>query len=421
MKGRLGDRRSIRTAVGLLKSARRAGVSAVLGLVRLVLRLLPLKQDAILFESFPELGGSPRMVYEELRRRGFGKRYRLAWAVAADFEAPPGFDCIPWYGKVGPLARIRAEIALAKAKAIVDSNRYIPKLKKSTYRLFTRHGAALKNCDWYFDGLGRVDCCLTLSENMLDAERKLFRGHPPRLENLGFPVHDQLFERVDLHANGFWPRLTGHGARYAKIIGWMPTYRQHRMDGRHDAATPVFPCGVPLLRTWEDFSRLNEQLRQEDILVAIQMHHAQAANFPVERFSHIVMVDPALKREMGVSTPCLMQGFDALVTDYSGAYHEFILLDRPVAISVDDYDTYAQNPGFALDFFDWIKGEYLKTPEDLGRFVENVAHGRDAAREARRSSLRKIHDHVDDRSTQRVTDLLCAEAGLSAADGAETR
>lgn len=379
---------------------------------RIALKALPFRQDVILFESMPELGGSPRMIHDELRRRGLDKRYRLVWAVDAAFKAPEAFACLPFYGDLGLRAAIRREITLAKAKAIVDSNRFVHKLKKSTYRMFTWHGGILKNSGWYLAHLGEVDCCLGLSPNMHEAERKLFPGKIPRFVYLGYPANDPLFDPVDLYVRGFWQKLTGRPDRFAKIIGWMPTYRQHRIDLRLNPGTTVFPFGVPLLRTHADFSRLNNLLRQENTLLAIQMHHAQADNFPREPWSNIVIIDPAMKADMDISNACLMQGFDALVTDYSGVYQEFGLLDRPIAISVDDYESYAQKPGFALGFFEWIKGEYLKTPGDLNRFVKNVAAGRDPAREERRAAMRRIHLHADNHSTRRVTDLLCAEAGL---------
>jgi len=380
--------------------------------VKFALKAVPLRQDAILFESLPELDGSPRRIYDELRRRGLDKRYRLLWAVDAAFKAPESFPCLPFYGDLGLRAQVRREIVLARAKAIVDGNRFIYKRRKSTYRLHCQHGGVLKNCDWYYAKMGDVDCCLSLSENLLEAERKAFSGHPPRFVHLGYPANDPLFEKVDLYARGFWERLTGRRERFAKIIGWMPTYRQHRIDLALNSGTTVFPFGVPLLRTEGDFRRLNDLLRRENILLAIQMHHAQADNFIRETLSNIVLVDPALKTELDISNPCMMQGFDALITDYSGVYHEFVMLDRPMAISLDDYETYSKTTGFALDFFEWIKGEYLRTEADLEHFVENVARGRDPAREERRNSMRRMHNHLDNHSTRRVTDLLCAEAEL---------
>lgn len=352
------------------------------------------------------------MIYDELVRRGLDKRYRLVWAVNAAFKAPPGFECLPFFGKTGPVAKIRAEIARAQAKAIVDSNLYVHKLKKNTYRLHTQHGGVFKLCRWYMSQMGEVDCCLTLSENLLEAEKRAFSGHPPRFVHLGFPNNDALFDPVDLYALGFWKKVTGQKKRYAKIIGWMPTFRQHRLDAAPNPGTTVFPFGVPLLRSQNEFKHLNALLNRENILLAIQMHPAQANNFIRENFSNIVLIDPSLKRELDISNPCMMQGFDALITDYSAAYHEFVMLDRPMAISLDDYETYSKNPGFALDFFEWIKGEYLKTTADLEQFVENVARGRDVAREERRASMLKMHNYLDNQSTKRVTDLLCAEAGL---------
>lgn len=392
-------------------------VRRILGLVRRVLKLLPLRQDTILFESLPELSGSSRMIYDELRRRGLDRHYRLRWAVAASFSPPGGIDGVPFFGDLGLKALMRREIVRAKAKAIVDSNRFVWKGKKSTYRLYVRHGGVLKNCDWYLAQMGEVDCCLSLSENLLEAERKQFRGKLPRFAYLGYPAHDQLFEPVDLYALGFWKKLTGRPGRFSKIIGWMPTYRQHNDSLCLNRDTTVFPFGVPLLRTDEDFRHLNALLQRENILLAVQMHPAQAANFPRWNLSHIVKVDSALKEAMGLSTLHLMKGFDALVTDYSGAYYEFILLDRPVGITVDDYAAYAEKPGFAVDFFDWIKGEYLETPLDLERFVENVAQGLDSAREARRAAVLRIHPFTDNQSTKRVADLLCAEAGLAVGAG----
>ena len=402
-----------RVVVKLCLKGKQLAVRYIVRLVRLALKKLPIRQNVLLFESFPELDGSPRMIHDELLRRGMDRRYKFVWAVDAAFKAPEGFLCLPFFGRLGLVDQIRREIVRAKAKAIVDSNRFVQKLKVGTYRLFTRHGGALKKCDWYLADLGEVDCCLSLSENLLEAEKTLFHGKIPRLLHLGYPANDPLFDKVDLYALGFWQRLTGRTEPFAKIIGWMPTYRQHRMDAKLNHGTTVFPFGVPLMRTPDDFRRINDLLDRENILLAIQIHHAQADNFPRERFSHIVTIEQNVKDELGISNVCMMQGFDALITDYSGAYHEFVLLDRPIAISVDDYETYAVNPGFALDFFDWIKGEYLKTEMDLERFVENVARGRDVAREERQGAKQRLHNHLDNHSTKRVTDLLCAEAGLT--------
>ena len=188
---------------------------------------------------------------------------------------------------------------------------------------------------------------------------------------LGFPANDRLFDKTDLFGNGFYPALCTAKPQkpFSKIIGWLPTFRQHRQGGRIDSEK-VFPFGVPLVQTEEELVQLNQFLSEKNILLAIQMHHAQAANFSKQAFSNIVLISQDLKYKMGVSTANLMQSFDALITDYSAAYHEYIMLNRPIALTIDDFEEYSSKTGFLFDYFEWIKGEYLKTTSDLMRFID---------------------------------------------------
>ena len=115
---------------------------------------------------------------------------------------------------------------------------------------------------------------------------------------------------------------------------------------------------------------------------------------------------------MGVSTANLMQSFDALITDYSAAYHEYIMLNRPIALTIDDFEEYSSKTGFLFDYFEWIKGEYLKTTSDLMRFIENVANGIDTAKAEREQAMHRIHQYVDNQSTKRVVDFLVEKVKL---------
>ena len=61
---------------------------------------------------------------------------------------------------------------------------------------------------------------------------------------------------------------------------------------------------------------------------------------------------------------------------------------------------------FCYNYIEWIKGEYILDCSDLCDFVENVALNNDVAKEEREISLHKIHEHIDNNSTNRVIDLL---------------
>lgn len=378
-------------------------------IISLFVRFIPIKQNVILFESYPELGGSPWMIYQELIKRGYDKKYKLIWGVGSSFLPPPNIRTVSFFGK-GLKHYIDKFLYIISAKVIIDSNIYIPKIHPKTFRLYTQHGAPLKNWKFYSKKIGKVDAILSLSEATKAIDAVLFPHAAGRFFILGYPSNDQLFLNIDLYKNGFLPQITKTSQKFDKIIGWLPTYRQHRFTNA--GSDYIFPFGIPLLKVKEDFESINSLLKEHNILLAIQMHHAQKKNFPEHEYSNIILIHDSDKQIFNVSTMNLMHCFDALITDYSAAYHEYILLDRPIALSIDDYEEYSQKPGFCIDYFEWIKGVYLKNVPDLKHFIEDVANGIDSAKDERQKTMHRIHKYVDNKSTQRVVDFLIEKAKL---------
>lgn len=386
-------------------------------LLHLLSKILPVKQDVILFESYPELDGSPWMIYQEMIKRHLNDKYHLIWGIDVHFEPPKNVSCIPFFGLSSLKDFILKFLLLQRAKLIVNSNRCICKVNQKSFRIFTRHGGPLKKCSSYMHSLGKLDCMLTLSPELqeidfLECKDYCINGID-NIVPLGFPANDLLFEKIDLFKNGFYPTLNSSCLQnnFKKVIGWLPTFRQHHEGNRVDSEK-VFPFGVPLIQKVEELFCLNHKLQENNVLLVIQMHHAQMANFSKIPFSNIVLVDQNLKYKMGVSTANLMHSFDALITDYSAAYHEYVMLDRPIALSIDDYEFYASKTGFMFDYFEWIKGVYLKNTTDLFHFIEDIANGVDSAKKEREAAMHRIHKYIDNKSTQRVVDFLIEKAML---------
>ena len=98
--------------------------------------------------------------------------------------------------------------------------------------------------------------------------------------------------------------------------------------------------------------------------------------------------------------------------DYSAAYNEFILLDRPIAITLDDYNEYAKYVGFYVNFPEYAKGFNVYNFNDLKRFISEIAQGIDSKKQERQISLHKIHKYTDNQSTKRVVDFLIENVKL---------
>ena len=360
------------------------------------------EKPVILFESYPDFSGSPLEIYNELVKRGYDKKYDLIWAVYSTFKEKTNYKVVKFHGCNTP----EKQNVLRRTKVIIDSNRYIQKPRPDVFRIHVRHGLPFKFCKDYFNDIGNVDSIITTSEEIKLLDEKVY---PTSLKGkfviTGLPVLDSLFNKIDLYSNGFIKELTGIENRYSKIIGWLPTFRKHRFGGKQMGKK--FKFGLPIINSIEDFNNLNKKLLEKNCLLMIQMHHAQANDYQqLPKCSNIVFVNENIKNKYKLTTHNLMSVFDAMITDYSAAYHEYIILNRPIGLTIDDLVEYSKTEGFCCNYLDWIKGEYILDIKNLCSFIENVSQNIDNEKIEREKSLHKIHNYIDNKSTNRVVNYL---------------
>lgn len=370
-----------------------------------------MSKSVILFESYPDFNGSALAIYEEFVKRGYEEKYDLVWAVYDNFNLPTDKKITKLFSSAS-FCRLTNESKniLSKTKVIIDSNRYIQKIN-GAYRFHVRHGCCLKNSIAYNRNLGLVDGILTTSEEMLKLDQKIFA---PQISNkfiiTGMPATDKLFSPINLYENGFLKELTGTENHFNKIIGWLPTFRDHRLT-HYDKNCFLF--GLPVIHSVEEYNKINEFLKSKNILLIIQMHHAQAKNYnQLPKCSNIAFVNEQIKAKYKVSTLDLQGNFDAMITDYSSAYHEYILLNRPIALTIEDLVQYSKNNGFFCNYLDWIKGDYILENKNLLKWIDDISKDLDPSKTQREISLNKIHKFKDNKSTERVVDYIVENAKL---------
>ena len=69
---------------------------------------------------------------------------------------------------------------------------------------------------------------------------------------------------------------------------------------------------------------------------------------------------------------------DALITDYSSVYFDYLLLDRPIGFAVGDMKDYEGERGFTVDNpYEYMPGEKFSDGEGMLEFVRSVFSGID--------------------------------------------
>lgn len=361
------------------------------------------EKPVILFESYPDFSGSPLEIYNELVKRGYDKKYDLIWTVYANFNEKTNYKVVKFHG----CNTSEKQNVLRRTKVIIDSNRYVYKPRPDVFRINVRHGGCLKKCVDYCNSVGSLDAIITTSKEILEYEKKEW---PTNIHNkfiiTGYPATDNIFSPNNLYDCGFIKEITGTNNKFAKIISWFPTFRQHRFSPS-SGSKKVFPFGLPLIYSPTDFDKLNEVLKQNNMLLLVHPHHAQAKNYKqLSNTSNIKFVNESLKLKYNIANTDILGNSDALITDYSGAYHEYVILNRPIALTIEDLVEYSKKFGFVLNYIDWIKGDYILSVNDLSNWFIDVSKGNDRSKNDREKSLHKIHDNIDNKSTERVVNYI---------------
>ncbi|WP_122088544.1 CDP-glycerol glycerophosphotransferase family protein [Halalkalicoccus subterraneus] len=165
-----------------------------------------------------------------------------------------------------------------------------------------------------------------------------------------------------------------------RLVAYLPTYR----EGECAPAEHV------------DFERLDAFLADHDAAMLVKFHPFNEPDVDGERFDSLRF----LPAEFDVYPT--FREVDALVTDYSSVYFDYLLLDRPVAFYAYDREEYAERPGFNLDYDEVTPGPVAETFEELLDALEELFESPEAHTEERERVRRLAFDHADDRAAERV-------------------
>ncbi len=354
----------------------------------------------ILFESAPFFSDNTRPVYQEMRRRGWERRFRLVWYVTDPGDLRAGREKgIPVFYVDSRWKKHRFFWMRLRAAAILDCNDQIRKRNPRTLHLYLTHGSPMKRISPYYfcdDTTDYVLCQAPFFEN-IDMEE--FRVRREQLVTLGFPRNDALFTgKKDLSA------LFGV---YDKYVAWYPTYRQHR---NHQVSTT--DISIPLLHDPEQAEAINTLAVRNNILLLVKPHPAQdVANIQKLELSHIRWITEADLE--GLPAYEFLASVDGLITDYSSVVFDFLLTDRPIGLTFEDFAAYSEHPGFAMDT-DILRNccEMLDTAGDFDAFFAQVLGRAEGPKKERETLKRTTNQFQDAGSTKRVVDFVAQKLNI---------
>ncbi|MBQ6021126.1 MAG: CDP-glycerol glycerophosphotransferase family protein [Clostridia bacterium] len=359
------------------------------------LRMLPLR-DRIVFESNPEFADNTYCVYRYLvDYKHIDENYKIVWLVEDKNHVSPPAEMknttFQNYQKNGKTLweRLKYHYYINTSRGLIYCNRNLGKKRRKQFSLCLQHGMPLKASNGGYCIHDQCDRCLCVSAFFADHYHKDFDISYEKMFFCPFPRTDYLFSDRDVRAE---LGLAG----FDKVLIWMPTYRKSAAEKMKSFNIEGTATGIPCLETEEDVLRLDAFLREKNSLVLFKPHPVQPIDSVLrEKLTNIRFIDNAWLAEKGVQLYELLGKTDGLITDYSSVYYDYLLTDRPVGLTVDDYDEYIGKRGFVYDDpFEVLKGEHITDADGLIAYIDEVVRGEDPYSEDREIVKDRIYSTV---------------------------
>ncbi len=355
------------------------------------------RDDMVLLYSNMGFRDNVAYIYDYMIEQGYHSKYRMIRCQNEKFsgELPPNVKVI---GNVrGILSYFRAgHVFYAFGKLPI-----YPSKGQKVVQMW--HGSPFKGWDrtqeqemtgnykksFYTD-------CLVTSECFSEIYAKMFDCGLERISVCGQP-------RTDVMANPYPDdELKGKGN---KLILWMPTFRKSKKLGYNDVEEDGAGL-LPVVRKGE-LASLNEVLRQNNVKLMVKLHPMQDLDeYKKSEHSNISILSHQDFLESHLELYRLLGSADALITDYSSVFYDFMLMDRPIAFTVDDFEEYKDHRGFAVKDPDYYRtGPKLKDYEDVAAFVRSVSAGQDEWRERRGKVNEEVNVYRDFENRRRALEI----------------
>lgn len=378
-------------------------------------------ENIIVFRSGPhaasyvkgmDFADNARALFEYALQVGVNRDYKLVWFVKnpAEFEnykdiENVSFLSFDWSVSENQKERDAYYHALCQARYIffTDAYGFARNCRKDQIRVQLWHGCGFKTRVNFVRCEKRYEYTTVISDLYADIHADIYGLRKDQVLVTGYAKEDWLFhpEKSDLER-----LLIPEADQY---IFWLPTFRSTERKlvqlNEYELASET---GLPIVSTSEKMERLNAILQEKNMVLLVKLHPFQDREAVHCRdFRNIVLLENEDLFRCDIPINRLLGWADALISDYSSAAVDYLLLDRPIAFMLEDVEEYEQSRGFVFDNIrEWLPGKEVFTFEDLCDFVEEVGDGYDKSKDKRRMLKNKMHKYCDDNNCRRILEKL---------------
>ena len=359
-----------------------------------VIGLLPKSKKKIVMESGPEFSDNAKALYDYLKKTR-PEKYKYIWLVdhPEKFKKLEIKDTI--FLNVNKPVSLKYIFHIATSYYLFSGNREIRWVDLNKQKVVNlTHGLPFKKSRGLLPADHTFNYLLSSSENISAYMADEFIADISKCFISGMPRNDIMFKKDK--------KVSKLIKNYDKFIIWLPTYKKHKdVKGLEYTSNESI---VPIFKN-EELIELNEILKKTNTLLILKFHPAQdLSTFKNEEFSHLKLWKNDELIERDISLYSLLGQSDALITDYSSVYADYLLMDKPVAFVQDDIKSFKDKRGFVFeDVEKVIAGDKLKNKDEFITFIKDISKNKDTYKKERKKVKDFYHKYQDGNSCEIIT------------------
>ncbi len=393
-------------------------------LVQFIDLITPKDSKQVVFLSIPTFSGNAKEYYDYLLKEHKDK-YSLHWLYTSpdwhdDFEHKKyarekiGQENYSFYYSLRGMWRsIRAKYIIsthADSRAVVT---FMRSKRRAILNLW--HGMPFKTIGYHephipkdilgaYKYLGERAHFFVTSDIFKHIICSSFKANPFNVHITGQPRTDCCFEKNPVIEEQF------NFSKYSKIVLYLPTYKEAKRGKVRDINTKFE--NIFYLNDYDEANFL--KFLEENNILFIVKPHISDENFYKKLTAKSEINSDFMKfifnKDMLVNDIFLNNLFpyvDLMITDYSSAYVDFVITEKPVIFLNSLNGEYAKVRKMLLEdnFETLMVGDKVKTYDEFKEAIDKNLKSHSFTNE-QKQMLKLIHKHFDNKASRRVYEIM---------------
>ena len=371
-----------------------------------ICRVFPMDNKLLVFESEGDLSDNAFALFAYMDKSGMLNNYKVVWLVNDLKECRKyKFSNTVYVEKYPKTINVKRAYYLATCKWFIydHCNVFSNLRKRKTCTIINLwHGCGFKA------GKGDntivktyPDATLVTGKFFIEIQSKIFGFPKEKFVDLGYPRNDYLFHKRDDLKKKLSKSWKVENIN--KIFLWMPTFR--KSDSQH--LSEDYFCsvtGLPLIVSMEKLNRFNDYLCKYNCLCIFKLHHLQAKlDIFQNEYSNIKIIKDEDIKKYGIQLYEILPFTDCLISDYSSVTTDYMLLNKPIIYTLDDYEDYKNSRGFVIENpIEYFQGYTVKTENEFYEAIKDVIKDNDQFKTGRNELMSEMHTYTDGEACERI-------------------